>query len=638
MKLFEPGRIGNLEIKNRMVVSAMVSNYCTEDGMPTEKFIAYHEHKAKGGWGLIITEDYAISPTAGGFKKLPGLWEDAQIEPHKAFTNRIHAAGGKICVQIYHAGRETSSKITGVQCVAPSALKDPTMDEMPKELTIDEIHTIINEFGDCAYRAKKAGFDAVEIHGAHGYLIGQFVSPFSNKRQDEYGGCAKNRSRFACEIVENIKEKSGNDFPVLYRMSSVEYVDGGMDIEDAKVLAKFLEDAGVDCIHCSQGIYTSMPVVIPPYAIPKGYYSNNAAELKKVVNIPVIAVGRINDEYVAESILESGKADFVTMARTSLADPDFPNKIKEGKNCEVSRCIGCVQGCIGENGKGNPIRCLVNPITGMEDVYDLKLTDNKKNIVILGGGVSGCEAAISAAMKGHSVTLIEQTNQLGGQWYQASVPIGKTEYITFVQWQKTMLKKYNVDVRLNVSATKKSIEDLHPDVIVDATGSRPFIPPVKGTDMPMVMTSADVLQGKRDVGKSVAVIGGGLVGAEVAEMLAMQCDKVLIVEMMPSIMKDCESNQKYYINKHFKEYGVEVKTSTKLLELKENSIIVEENGKQLEIKNIDSVIFASGVKARNELDEILNGIDIPVVKVGDANKIKNGYLNIREGFEVGLNI
>lgn len=261
MKVFEPFKINQMELKNRMVVSAMVTNYCSEDGMATEKFIAYHEHKAKGGWGLIIT---------------------------------------------------------GEQPVGPSALKDPTMPETPREMTVEEIHELVEQFGDCARRAKEAGFDAVEVHGAHGYLIGAFASPFSNKRSDEYGGTIRNRARFAMEIIENIKEKCGKDYPVLYRMSAVEYVPGGLEIEESKILARLVEEAGADCIHCSQGVYASTHVIIPPSVVPRAAYVENAAEIKKVVDIPVIAVGRINDVEIAESVLQADKADLVTMARASL--------------------------------------------------------------------------------------------------------------------------------------------------------------------------------------------------------------------------------------------------------------------------------------------------------------------------------
>ena len=333
---------------------------------------------------------------------------DGQIESHRKLTERVHAAGGKIAAQIYHAGRETSSAVTGVQPVAPSAVREPSMPETPRELTIPEIHTLVEQFGDCAKRAKAAGFDAVEVHGAHGYLAGAFASPFSNKRSDEYGGTIRNRARFGMEIIRNIKEKCGKDYPVLYRISSVEYVPGGLDIEESKVIARLMEEAGADCIQCSQGVYASTHTIIPPSVFLRAGYVEHAAEMKKAVQIPVIAVGRINDVEIAESVLQSKKADLVTMARASLADPELPNKVLKGRGDEVIRCIGCLQGCIGENGKGNGIRCLVNPLTGMEDEYDLTPAEKAKQVLVIGGGIAGCEAAISAALKGHKVTLIEK--------------------------------------------------------------------------------------------------------------------------------------------------------------------------------------------------------------------------------------
>lgn len=386
MKAFEPFRIGKLELKNRLVVSAMVTNYCYPDGTPTEKYLAYHEHKARGGWGLIITEDYAIAPKAGGFTRLPGLWEGSQIQPHQELTRRVHQAGGKIVAQIYHAGRETSSAITGERPVGPSPIREPSMPETPRELTVEEIHQLVEQFGDCACRAQQAGFDGVEVHGAHGYLVGAFASPFANKRCDEYGGTIQNRARFAVEIIRNIKQKCGADFPVLYRMSAVEYVPGGLEIEEAKVLARLVEKAGADCIHCSQGVYASTQHIIPPSVVARGAYVQNAAAIKSAVHIPVIAVGRINDIQVAESILQFGQADLVTMARASLADPEMPKKIQEGREDEVLRCIGCLQGCAGENGKGHCVRCLVNPLTGIEDVYDFSPAKERKRVLVIGGG------------------------------------------------------------------------------------------------------------------------------------------------------------------------------------------------------------------------------------------------------------
>lgn len=500
---------------------------------------------------------------------------DGQIESHRKLTERVHAAGGKIAAQIYHAGRETSSAVTGVQPVAPSAVREPSMPETPRELTIPEIHTLVEQFGDCAKRAKAAGFDAVEVHGAHGYLAGAFASPLSNKRSDEYGGTIRNRARFGMEIIRNIKEKCGKDYPVLYRISSVEYVPGGLDIEESKVIARLMEEAGADCIQCSQGVYASTHTIIPPSVFPRAGYVEHAAEMKKAVQIPVIAVGRINDVEIAESVLQSKKADLVTMARASLADPELPNKVLKGRGDEVIRCIGCLQGCIGENGKGNGIRCLVNPLTGMEDEYDLTPAEKAKQVLVIGGGIAGCEAAISAALKGHKVTLIEKNDRLGGQWIPASVPIGKSEFTSFLCWQKSMLEKMHVQILLNTTADAELIKLYEPDTVIIATGSRPFIPPIQGADQDFVVAAHDVLLGKTEPGNRVVVIGGGLVGAETADMLGQQCEQVTIIEMLPQIMKDGEVAPTKYMKERFFQNGVQIHTSTKLLEIGDHTVTAE---------------------------------------------------------------
>ena len=500
---------------------------------------------------------------------------DGQIESHRKLTERVHAAGGKIAAQIYHAGRETSSAVTGVQPVAPSAVREPSMPETPRELTIPEIHTLVEQFGDCAKRAKAAGFDAVEVHGAYGYLAGAFASPLSNKRSDEYGGTIRNRARFGMEIIRNIKEKCGKDYPVLYRISSVEYVPGGLDIEESKVIARLMEEAGADCIHCSQGVYASTHTIIPPSVFPRAGYVEHAAEMKKAVQIPVIAVGRINDVEIAESVLQSKKADLVTMARASLADPELPNKVLKGRGDEVIRCIGCLQGCIGENGKGNGIRCLVNPLTGMEDEYDLTPAEKAKQVLVIGGGIAGCEAAISAALKGHKVTLIEKNDRLGGQWIPASVPIGKSEFTSFFCWQKSMLEKMHVQILLNTAADAELIKLYEPDTVIIATGSRPFIPPIQGADQHFVVATHDVLLGKTEPGNRVVVIGGGLVGAETADMLGQQCEQVIIIEMLPQIMKDGEAAPTKYMKERFFQNGVQIHTSTKLLEIGDHTVTAE---------------------------------------------------------------
>ena len=639
-KLFEPLRIGTLEVKNRMVVSAMVTNYCTADGLATEKYLAYHEHKARGGWGLIITEDYVVNPHAGGFVRLPGLYNDAQVDSHAELCRRVHAAGGRIAAQIYHAGRETRSEVTGQQIVGPSALREPSMPETPRELTVEEIHALVDDFARAAANAQRAGFDAVEVHGAHGYLVGAFASPFSNKRVDEYGGTTRNRARFACQIIRAIKDACGADFPVIYRMSANEYVDGGLELGESKVLARLVEEAGADAIHVSQGVYCSTQHIIPPACVAPAAYVNNAAAIKEVVNVPVIAVGRINDVDVAEAVLESGKADLVTMARASLADPELPRKAQEGRLCDAHRCIGCVQGCAAESGAGRNVRCLVNPLTGMEDEYDLTPVEpaNAKNVLVAGGGVSGAEAAVVAAARGHKVTLAEASDHLGGQWLPASVPTGKSDFTSLVAWQRHMLEKLNVRVLLNTRVDRELVDLYAPDVLVAATGSSPFTPGfIHGGDQDFVVYAHDVLSGSAQVSGRVVVIGGGLVGAETADLLGQSCD-VSIVEMMPAIMRDGEHSPSLYLKERLDKNGVKVLTSTKLLEIGDHQVTCERHGRQMTIEDVDYVIIAVGVRRNEELLGALDGVGCRVIEVGDAAGIKNGYRGIQEGFEAGLAI
>lgn len=636
-KIFEPIKINTMELKNRMMVSAMVSNYCNSDGLATEQYIAYHEKKARGGWGLVITENYPVVADGGGFVKIPGLWDDSQIPSHCIFTDRVHAAGGKIVAQIYHAGRETTTEISGSRPVAPSAIKEPTMPEVPRELTVKDIEDLVEYFGDCALRVKKAGFDGVEIHGAHGYLINQFLSPFSNKRSDEYGGSIRNRSKFAIDIIKNVREKVGKEFPIFFRMTVVEYVDGGLTIEESKAIAMLLEEAGIDAFHCTQGVYATVNVILAPFAVPYANFINNAAEIKKVLTIPVIGVGRINNPDVAESILVSGKADMVTMARASLADPDMPNKAKEGRFEDITYCVGCMQGCSGEEDKGNPVRCLVNPFTGKESEYTIQQATTPKKVFIAGGGVAGCEASIIAAMSGHDVTIYEKSPVFGGQFRGAAIPPGKTEFNSFLAWQKTQMKKLGVTMKLGCEVNLDIVKNEQPDVLIVATGSIPNIPPIKGLDQAGAIFANDALLGESIVGKNIVVIGGGLVGAETAEHFAVHGSTVTIVEILPEIVCDGEPGPTKLLKESLKHNGVSILTSTKVVEIKGKNIIVEQNNREVILENVDSIILATGSKSCNPFSQIAD-LNCKVISVGDALSVKNGYRAIQEGFVSALDL
>ncbi|MTI67389.1 MAG: FAD-dependent oxidoreductase [Firmicutes bacterium] len=638
-KVFEPIKIGTMEVKNRFVVPPMVVNYVNEDGTVSERFIAYFEEKAKGGWGLIIPENYTVCPDARGFIKLPGLWNDEQIESHKELTERVHKHESKIVVQINHSGRQTASMITGVQPVAPSPIADPTIGETPKELTVKEIHEIVEKFGDAALRAQKAGFDGVEVHGAHGYLINQFMSPFSNKRTDEYGGNIRNRARFALEVIENIKRKVGKDFPIMYRMSVNEFVEGGLTTEDSKVIAMMLEKAGISAIHASNGVYATAQYIIPPAAVKHAWSSDFAGEIKKVVSIPVITAGRVTDSLIAESILGAGKADLVSMGRASLADPHLPKKVKEGKFEDIISCIGCVQGCAGRSMKQLPVKCLVNPMTGNESEIKIEEAKNKKKVFVAGGGVAGMEAAIVSAKRGHEVHMYEKNSKLGGQWILAAVPPSKEELNTLTVWQKDQLKKLDVNVYLNTSLTEEIVKDMEPDVVIVATGAEPFIPNIPGKDLDSVVTANDVLAGLKDTGTNVVVIGGGLVGTETAAHLANHGKRVTIVEMFPEIVKDGEPAVKHFLLKDLEQNKVQILTNTSVKEILNNTVIIaDEASNETRLENVDTVVMAIGSRSVNTLAEKLKDKVKEVITVGDAVEVRNALKAVDEGFRAGLQI
>lgn len=639
-KLFSPQKINVCEIPNRLAVTAMVANYCNEDGTATDKYIAYHEAKAKGGWGLIITEDYAVNKNAMGYKYIAGLWNDEQIESHKKLTDTIHKYETKIFAQIYHAGRQSCSFVNGgMQPVAPSAIPCPWLRELPRELTIPEIEQIIEDFGDCALRVKKAGFDGVEVHAGHGYLLAEFMSTYVNKRTDKYGGCLDNRVRIIKEIYDNVRSKVGKDFPITIRFSAYEGVEGGRDIAESRVLAKLFEEWGFDALHVSNGAYGdhNKGGIVAPMYYPHAFNADLAAEIKKLVNIPVFTVNRINDPRMAETLLELDKADFIGMGRGSLADPELPNKAKAGDLTSIRYCIGCLQGCTGALYLGGPLNCLVNPSLGREGELDYSKVDEPKSVLVIGGGPGGLEAARTAAIKGHKVSLYEKRGFLGGQFKSASYPAFKGELGTYIAWATNELDKLGVDVHLNSELTKKLVDEINPDVIIAATGGTPLMPPIKGIDKPHVVSAEDALLGNVKTGDRIVVAGGGEVGGETAEHLAMQQKDVSVVEMCSSLFKELDGVNKYNIMKVLEEYGVKQYTETKVVEILDDGVVVENNQGKFTIP-ADTVVIGLGYKPDNKLAEELKESYDNVIIIGGAIKTSNALVATREGFDAGISI
>lgn len=633
--IFTPISIGNVKLKNRLVVSPMVTVYCDPDGMATERFIVYHETKAKGGWGAIIVEDYAVDPLGRGFWT-PGLWKDEQIQSHAELTERVHREGSKIIAQIYHCGRQTTPAVIGEQPVSASPLPCPVLGAIPRELTIPEIKKIVSQFGDTALRAKKAGFDGVEVHGAHGYLIAQFMSKYSNKRCDEYGGSLENRLRFPLEIIKDIREKCGPDFMIGFRISADEKVPGGRTIEETKTIAIKLEKQGIDALHVSAGTYESTWAIIPPMNITPGWIVNYAEEVKKVVNIPVMTVGRINDPFLAESILLSGKADLIAMGRPSLADPDLPNKFAKGQHDDIRHCIGCQQGCLETLFRNEPIRCLVNPTLGYEYLEELKKTEQPKNITVVGAGPAGLEAARTAALAGHKVTLYEQTDHFGGQFATGAIPPSKGDMSSFVSWLGNQIKKLGVDIQLNTKYTPAICDEEKPDVVIIATGATPNKPPISGIDGENVLNAEDVLLSKVSTNQKVVIAGGGMIGCETALYLASLGKEVTIVEMLPTIANDEEFTRRVLLLKNIEENHIEVITDAKITSINSNAVQIEKSQETINIP-ADTIVLALGMKSNNSLAQELEG-KAPLKIIGDAIESRNALEATREGFLAGVEV
>ena len=635
--VFTPYVLKGKTVKNRFTVPAMVANYCTEDGFATERYIAYHEEKAKGDWGLIITEDYAIDPLGKGFSYVAGLWKDEQIEGHTELTKRVKKHGATIIAQIYHAGRQTNEGVIKDIPVAPSPLQCPFSPNIPRELTIPEIMDIVEKFADTAFRAQVCGFDGIEIHGGHGYLVAEFMSPYSNKRTDEYGGNLQGRMKFPVEVVHAIREKCGDDFIIGFRISADEFIEGGRTIEDTKGIVKILEKAGVDLVHVSAGVYASADAVVPSYYTRHGWITDFAAQVKGICNIPVISVGRINDPYVADSVIQSGKADFVSMGRASLIDPAMPLKAKEGRIDDIRQCIGCNHGCLGILFSDNPIKCVLNPELGNEYKNEVKATQAPKKIAVVGAGPAGCEAAIYAAKRGHQVTVFEKEARAGGQLYVAAIPPAKGEITAFIQWQQNALKELNVFVLYNTEATPELLGEGQFDEIIVATGASPVVPSIKGATLPHVVTANDLLTGKCSVGLNVAVIGGGQVGAETASHLGAMLKGVTLIEMLPGIALEEAMAPRIHLLKALEGRKVNIMVNTTVEVIKESSVVVKTGEVVSEIP-ADSVVLATGSKSDNALAKTLEAKGFSVKVIGDALEVDNVLAATGQGYQVALTV
>ncbi len=640
-KIFEPVKIGSIEAKNRLTMTAMGSSF-SENGYCTEQFIEYMTARAKGGWGIIVTELCRV--TDESLNPIMGLYEDGQIASYQKMTEAVHAYGTKIFVQLMHSGRREfrSGRKDESLPIAPSPIAIMPNAEAPREMTHEDIEIVIDQFTQAAIRAKKAGFDGVELHGGHGFLLNAFMSPLANKRLDEYGGSITNRTRIVVEIIKSIKVACGEDYPVTIKISTKDYVDGGLEIEENKAIAMILEEAGIDGITCSQGtaFANSNCASNPTYQVPAANFIENAKAIKSVVNIPVTAVGRLNDPEVAKMVLASTDIDIIGMGKAALADPEYPNKLKANRVDEINRCIGCLQGCLHEKGKTGELHCMVNPFLGRELEYkNLPPVARQKKVYIAGGGVSGCAAAIAAAMRGHRVTVFEQDDVLGGQWRAAMMALGKTAFSQYLIYQQKQMQLLGVEIKLSTPLTAQIVANDKPDTVLVACGGKQIISDFAGMEKVKVISAVDVLLGKAAYGKNVIVWGGGLTGLEAADHMAFYGSKVTLLKgrNLP-LATEVHPNVRYYLLEGLKSRNVNVYTGTKLIEVVEDGVIIDHNGEQVKLNAIDTIVMARGVQAEQSLYDQLKDGEAEVILIGDAAKVKDGYQNIYEGFSAGIKL
>lgn len=641
---FTPMPIGKMMVKNRLVVPAMDSHMPDENGLIGEHALDYYGARARGGFGMIIVEIAAVQRCGIGMPNEINIYDDSALPGLKNLANRIQHYGARAVIQLHHSGRETVAAMAGSQPIAPSSVPCPVNRETPYEMTTEEVYELIQSYIDAAVRAHQAGFDGVEIHAAHGYMGGQFLSPRSNKRIDEFGGDLGGRTYFLKLVVEGIKKTCVEDYPVIVRISTDEARIGGIKHSEAVVMAQLLESYGYDAINVSAGSYGSWDVIVPPPDYPPAWNIPTTKLIKSAVNIPVMAVGRYTDPHMIDMVISRGDTDFVCLGRQSIADPDFPNKMFSNQLLDIIPCISCTQRCMSFNDpsalqEGDyGIGCMLNPMSNDRRDVRLTPTDHPKKIMVVGAGPAGLEAAWIAAMRGHQVSLYEKNPRAraGGQFLIAAYPPFKQDLIRPIRHYLHMCERYGVNLVFEQEVDAAFIKEKNPDVLIVATGARPLKPNIPGIDGSKVKMANDVLLGEPVIG-NVLVIGGGLVGVETAEYCTDYCGKVTIVEMLPEIATELYMTVRDSLLRRFKEEGIEIHTNTKVLEITDNGIVCEYNGRQKTMEGYDSIIIALGAKAHNPF-EGLNDLVPEVYTIGDAKKARSAVEAIYEGMRVAQKV
>jgi len=635
-ELFKPGSIGEMTLTNRIVMPPIGTNLALEDGQVSERLLDYYEARAKGGLGLVIVEVACIdTPVGKGIGRQLAIDDDRFLPGLSRLAEVIKRHGARAAIQLHHAGIDAKLGITGQQPVGPSAVRMPMPGhEVARELSVSEIANLVDLFASAAVRARQAGFDAVEVHGAHTYLIAQFISPAWNKRQDAYGGELGNRARFLIEIIEAIKKATGPDFPVWPRINATEYdIEEGLSLEEGKQLAKMVQDAGADAVHVScYGWSTSALASLPEVA---GALLPLAREVKRAIRLPVIAVGRLTPE-LAERALKEKEADFVAIGRALLSDPEYVAKLAQGRSAGIIPCIACNHCTYTLVLQDQPVTCTVNAALGREREYETTRAEKPKTVLVVGGGPAGMEVARVAAPRGHRVILCEKDSTLGGQLKLAVVPPTKRERIEpFSNYLISQMERLSVEVRLGTEVTPALVEQLKPDVVVLACGINNRVPQITGIDRPNVVSYEDVLGEKATVGNKVAVIGGELVGCETADFLAEQGKQVTTMRRGRRMATKVLPAYRPTLLNRLRSKGVTMLTEVSYHEIDDKGVVFTTIEGERRTVEADTTVLAAGASPNNELYGVLEGKVEELYLIGDAVEPRSILEAVAEGARVG---
>ena len=626
--LLEPIKIGALELSNRLVMPPMGTGLGDTGGIVSKANLAYIKRRAKSGAGLIITEITAVHPAGQVSPRALGAWDDKFIPGLSQLAATVHSQGAKVALQLHHCGRESYLQQKKNLALGPSAIPSYIFGFLgsPREMTLEDIQEAIAAFGAAAFRAKAAGFDAVELHGAHGYLLMQFLSGVSNQRMDKYGGDFKDRGRFMMECAREVRKQVGPDFPVSVRISGEEGIKSGYSVNEMQTIIPDLVAAGADIIHVSFGTHGNMDVNLnspnpsAPVEFAQGFNAHLAKKIKEVATVPVISVGRYTDPFLMDEVIARGDADMIAVGRQHLADPDFLKNAIAGHSEDTMECLACNQGCIERlTLEQQPIRCAINPETGQELIRPAGPAKTKRNVWVIGAGPAGLTAAFEAARLGHQVTIYERERRTGGNARYAAMAPHKNVYERYILTLTAKCKRQGVEIKTGVEVTETIIDEGRPEAVVLATGAAKSACLAEGVGCSVVCDAWQILDGEVQPKDHVVIVGGGLIGMETADFLREKGVKdITVVEMLPNSPVMPQAAHGQMLHRRLRAAGITLMFGTTVNRIEERSMLVTRNGEDVKLEPVSQVIIAIGVTPRNALKDTLSKKGLIHFVVGDA--------------------